>query len=391
MRAAALGLLAFAFARPFLREAAQLDFGDVDQRRIALLIDTSASMRRGDLWPRAQALAGQVLDDCRPTDQVAVFAFDATCRPVLSFNESVTLDPARRQTLARAAVDRLAPSWRGTNLGQALVDTVSAVEDVGDRNEKTARIPRRIVLVSDLPQGSRLDALGDFQWPSDVELDLKTVADNGSNAGLERLADAIEAGPAEADGSRRVRVFNNPGSQREKFELVWSDEKGAAAARPIEVYVPPGESRVVRIPRPPANSRRPSLRLSGDSHAFDNTLYFTEERRGEVNVGYLGSDRGDDPDGLLYYLERVFVDSPRQTVSIVARKPSEPLDWKSKSPPELVVVAAETPQNVRGLVEYMNQGGTILYVVTAAGPTRNTCRPRPHLAIEHRRSGAWTG
>ena len=62
LRAAALSLLAFAFARPFLRQAAQLDFGDVPQRRIALLIDTSASMRRGDLWPRAQALAGQVLE-----------------------------------------------------------------------------------------------------------------------------------------------------------------------------------------------------------------------------------------------------------------------------------------------------------------------------------------
>ncbi len=35
----------------------RLDFGDVERRRIAVLIDTSASMRRGDLWPRAKALA----------------------------------------------------------------------------------------------------------------------------------------------------------------------------------------------------------------------------------------------------------------------------------------------------------------------------------------------
>ena len=113
LRAAALGLLAFAFARPFLREAARLNFGDTEERRIALLIDTSASMRRGDLWPRARALAGQVLDDCRPTDQLAVFAFDRTCRPLLGFHESATLDPARRQAIARAAVDRLT-----TNLGR---------------------------------------------------------------------------------------------------------------------------------------------------------------------------------------------------------------------------------------------------------------------------------
>ena len=59
LRATALALLAFAFARPFLRQPALLDNGEVPRRRIALLIDTSASMRRGDLWPRAKAMARQ--------------------------------------------------------------------------------------------------------------------------------------------------------------------------------------------------------------------------------------------------------------------------------------------------------------------------------------------
>ena len=367
LRAAALSLLAFAFARPFLRQAAQLDFGDVPQRRIALLIDTSASMRRGDLWPRAQALAGQVLGECRPTDQLAVFAFDATFRPLLSFHESATLDPARRQTIARAHVDRLAPTWSAANLGQGLVDTVAAIEDVADTSKKTARMPRRVVLISDLAQGSRLDALGNFEWPSDVELDLKTVADTGSNAGLERLADQLEAEPGESDTSRRVRVVNNPGSAREKFELIWSDEKGVATGKPIDVYVPPGESRVVRVPRPPASMPHPALRLRGDTQGFDNTLYFADERRGAVDVVYLGTDHGDDPKGLLYYLQRVFAESPQRTVRILARKPSETLVWDSKNAPQLVVVAAESPQNSRGLGQYMNQGGSLLYVATAAG------------------------
>ena len=53
-------------------------------------------------------------------------------------------------------------------------------------------------MISDLSQGSRLDALGEFEWPSDVELDLKTVAVTGSNAGLERLADQIEGEPADS-------------------------------------------------------------------------------------------------------------------------------------------------------------------------------------------------
>ncbi len=367
LRAAALALLAFAFARPFLRQAAPMDFGDVPERRIALLIDTSASMRRGDLWPRAQALAGQTISDCRATDQLAVFAFDATFRPLLGFHESATLDPARRQAIAKAHLDRLTPTWSGTNLGQALVDAVTAIEDVADKNEKAARMPRRVVLISDLAQGSRLDALGDFEWPSDVELDLKTVADTGSNAGIERLADQVEAEPGESGTFGRVRVFNNPGSVREKFELTWVNEKGVAAGKPVDVYVPAGESRVARVPRPPATLACPPLRLTGDTQGFDNTLYFADERRGQVTVVYIGGDRGDDPAGLLYYLERVFVESPQQSVRIVSHKPTETLEWNPKAEPQLVVAAAETPQNLRGLEQYIQRGGTVLYVVPTAG------------------------
>ncbi len=100
LRAAALVLLAIAFARPFLRRAAQLDFGQDERRRVAVLIDTSASMRRGDLWPKAKALAHEAIASCRPGDQLALFAFDATTRPLLGFEESATLDPARRRAVA---------------------------------------------------------------------------------------------------------------------------------------------------------------------------------------------------------------------------------------------------------------------------------------------------
>jgi len=368
LRAAALSLLACAFARPFLRQSARLDFGDVDERRIALLIDTSASMRRGDVWPRAQAMARQAISECRPTDQLGVFAFDATSRPLLGFHESATLDPARRQIIAQAYVERLAPTWGATNLGQALVDTVAAIEDMADTSEKTARMPRRVILISDLPQGSRLDALGDFEWPSDVELDLKSIGDTGSNAGLERLAEELENAPPDADASARVRIVNNPGSQREKFELFWIPDNAAATGRPIEVYVPPGESRVVRVPRPPGRSAHRSLQLKGDVHAFDNTLYFADERREDVNVLYIGPDRRDDHDGLLYYLDRVFVGGPRQAVHLIAEPPSAAFNPESSKNVSLVVLTSETrPENVRRLQEYVRGGGTLLYVATAPG------------------------
>jgi hypothetical protein len=373
LRAAALCLLAFAFARPFLRQAARLDFGNVERQRIAVLIDTSASMRRGGLWPKAKAKAIEVIDACRPADQLALFAFDGTSRPLLGFAESATLDPSRRQAVARGLLDGLAPSWGGTNLGQALVDAVSAIEDVADTSEKAGRMPRRVVLISDLPQGSRLEALGDFEWPSDVELDLKTVSEHGSNAGLHALADLVEGEPssteAGADAFRRVRVSNDPGSQQEKFALLWVDEKGAETGKPIEVYVPPGESRVVRVPRPSEPSARRSLRLKGDTYAFDNTLYFADERKEEATVLYVGKDGADDPAGLLYYLERVFQDTPRRSVRVVAMLPAATLNLESERTVPLVILTTETSaENAHRLQQYVRGGGTLLAVLAAPGP-----------------------
>ena len=121
-------------------------------------------------------------------------------------------------------------------------------------------------------------------------------------------------------------MTNDPDSQHEKFELVWIDEKKPAAAKPIEVYVPAGESRVVRVPRPPASSPPRTLRLKGDSFDFDNTLYFADSRRDEKTVYYVGKDQAADPAGLLYYLERVFLDTSEQTVRVIAAPPGAELD-----------------------------------------------------------------
>jgi Aerotolerance regulator N-terminal/von Willebrand factor type A domain len=368
LRAAALCVLAFAFARPFLRQAAQFGFGGIERRRVALLIDTSASMRRGEIWPQAIELAGKVIAECRPGDQLALFSFDAETHPLLSFHESSTLDAARRGFVARGLVDRLAPSWGGTNLGQALIDAVSATLDVADTSEKSGRMPRRVVLISDLPQGSHLEALGDFEWPSDVELELKSVQDPGSNAGLLSLAESTDLNTSVTGKERRARVLNDASSRRENFEIIWVDEKGKETGDdPVAVYVPPGESRVVRVPRPKGLQSHCFLRLRGDSHGFDNTIYFADERREEKTVVYIGVERADDPSGLLYYLERVYVDTPRRGVHIVASKPAETLKIVPASVPLVIVSTDTSDENARVLLEYIRDGGTVLYVAAAPG------------------------
>ncbi len=372
LRAAALCLLAFAFARPFLRESARADFGDVERRRMAVLVDTSASMRRGDLWSKAKAAARDVIAACRPNDQIAVFAFDSSAHPLLGFEESAQLEPSKRQAVADASVERLAPTWEATNLGQALIDAVTALEEVADATEKTARMPRRVIVISDLQQGSRLDALGDFEWPSDVDLELKPISNARSNAGLQWLTEAADAETADGGARLRVRVSNDSGSRQESFQLVWVDKNGTDQGPPVDVYVPPGESRVAHVPQPPTSAAEPVLKLKGDQEPFDNTLFLVTERKEESKVIYLGPDAADDPAGLLYFLERVFPGTPRRSVQVVAKLPSAPLDVELDRSIPLVVLASDTtPENVARLQPYLRDGGTVLFVALKAGPAES--------------------
>lgn len=352
LRAGALVLLGLAFMRPFLRDEATADPGEPGQR-VAVLIDTSASLRRGDLWAKAVAQTNAVLTATKQTDRVGVYAFDRTVRPVLTFAEAERLDPSLRLAVARDRLAKLSPTWAGTDLGRALIDGVSAVLEPGAAAGGKAG---RVVLVSDLQQGAKLADLTGFEWPADVGLELRTVSDDRGNAGVDFLADRADADRTAAAGQLRVRVVNDAGAKGERFKLAWDGSTDV-----VEAYVPPGEGRVVKVPRP-ASGRLPVLRLTGDAHPFDNAAYLAVPKREDSTVFYVGPDAANDPAGLLYFLDRAWPETPERAVTVKAHKPGEPLAWDRVKASPLVVLAGETPGDVPA--RYLNDGGTLAVVFT---------------------------
>jgi hypothetical protein len=335
-----------------------------------VLIDTSASLRRGDQWEQAAAKADAALADCHPTDRVAVYAFDRTVRPVLGFAESDQLEPQQRIAVARDRVSRLTPTWGGTELGRALIESAGAILDTGGSGKGAKG---KVVLVSDLQQGARLAELTGFEWPAEVELELRTVADDRGNAGLALLADGADAERSGGPGQLRVRVTNDAGSRQERFKLAWTGTTGAE----IEAYVPPGESRVVKVPRPPVGASSPTLRLLGDAHDFDDTMYLAGPQKRELTVFFLGTDAADDPNGLLYFLERAWDETPERAVRVVARKPDDALTADEvRTSPLVVLAGTPSADNARVLEQYLRDGGTVLAVLTPALPPN----PLPVLA-----------
>jgi hypothetical protein len=373
LRGLALVLLALAFARPFLRTPAQGDDADAAQERVAILVDTSASMRREDLWRQAVERVDAAIAACRPHDQIGVYACDETLRPVASFEDLSQVPPAQRRAVVANRLKSVEPSWSSTHVGQALLDAVALVNDSRDSTEEAGRAARRIVLVSDLQAGGRVNVLADAAWPAEVKLELARVtAKKPTNAGLWRLADDAEAEAASmADGNRRrdlrIRVANAGDAEAEQFRLQWTDSTGAALGSAVDAYVPAGERRVVRVPRPAPNSTSPRLVLTGDDHAFDNTLYFIPEDRADLVVGYVGSDAANDPQGLRYYLDRaVTADIAREVRVENFGKLADSASNRDEAPPLVVVGGAPADDELVQLKRFLEAGGTLLYVLRDA-------------------------
>lgn len=355
LRAAVVLLLALAFARPFLRQAAaEAAPADTAAYRI-LLLDTSASMRRGDLWDEARARLARELRAARPGDRMAVFTFDRAPTAVITFEEWAVLPPADRAPQALARLAGVSPAWAGTRLDQALL---RAVEELAGLDVGGAA--REIVLLSDVQEGGRLEALQAFDWPRAVTLRVEALAAGpGGNAGLQVVADAADAART-AERAVRVRLVNSPDAQREQLQVGWAGADGRPVGAPVDVYVPPGQTRLVTLPVPTNGTAPDRVLLRGDAETFDNTAFALPPQPVQTVVAYLGSDAADDTREPLFFLRRALTPTPRQELVVTHFPPGAPLPAAAAL---WVVTGPLTSPAAAGLRTCLREGGTVLFVL----------------------------
>ena len=320
LRCLALGLLALGFSRPFFKQTPLDDPTAVQPKRIVVLVDVSASMRRTGLWAAARERVEATLGKVSAVDQIALYTFDRAATPLLPFEEWNRTPATDRAALAKARLAAVSPGWSGTQLGTALI---AAAEALAESDGKQFPGPRQIVLVSDLQAGSRIEALQAYEWPKNVTLTVEAVkASKPTNAGLQLVADSADTSRA-ADTLVRVRVSNSADAQREQFTLGWTQVSGTGESvfvgKPIDVYVPPGQSRVIAMPIIKDTPGLERIELKGDDEDFDNVVWVMPPGQQRLNVLWLGNDAPEDPRQPLFFLRRALSDTPRLGVSVVAR------------------------------------------------------------------------
>jgi hypothetical protein len=346
LRCLALILLALMFARPFL-QSESTTASSADQATL-ILLDRSASMRRDDLWKRGVAEAERLFKAAKMTDRMALAVFDRELTPVWSFEEDRNT-PANRSAALQGRLAALEPTWSGTQLDRALIAAVPSFD------ASTAKLKKRIHLITDLQEGTHLDALRTIAWPAELTLNVHRL-DPATN---DNFAIALAARDEEgnADALIRLRLSNTRDSALRDFTLAW--EKGPQTDS-ITAQIPAGASRILTAP--PNTTSATTLTLSGDKYDFDNRLFIAPPQPRAVRIHFLGDEATrDEAAAPLYYLARAL--QPTATLAPVLSAGKVMPAQK----PDLVVISGNTPPvGVHAsLRDFVSAGGFLVEVATA--------------------------
>jgi hypothetical protein len=372
LRCTVLCLLALGFARPYFQGALSTVLPEPSGKRLVVLVDTSASMRRTPLWTEAKAKALAALDACGPLDQIGLYTFDRQLRSLITFEQWQAMAPAERTAMARQQLNDCSPGWSATQLGPALINAVTILEANLQRN--TAQGPlgaRQILVISDLQEGSRLDGLQGYDWPRGITISLEPLrAQRPSNAGLQWIAEDPAANLAVRETGPKLRISNAADSRKEQLHLRWltSLASSISTGEILDVYVPAGQSRMASAPKILAGWSEGRLQLTGDDEDFDNMAYLVPPPTEKLNVVFLGAESETNAAELLYFLKRAFQDTPHQTIQILARPPGQTLLANEVAEASLVIIADRAPSDqLNALRPFMDAGKTVLLVMKSTG------------------------
>lgn len=303
LRALALALIVFAFARPFLDDSDLVAGTATGPREIVLLVDRSYSMEIGDRLERARAEIADVLAGMGPLDRASLVAFDR--------NATVLV----RSTTDRARL-------------RAVLDTVAAGSDV-TRFGPALRVAQTILEESELPNGS-VYLLSDFQrtgWAADEGVGLPAgsefvpvalgdeAPENIQIAGLS-LPRSVDAGRERVTPT--VRLVRRGGTEPVEIPVTLEIDGQPIGTETVELG---GEGAATAI-FPPVTVSRPHTRgtvlIPTDAVPADDRRHFVLSPGSVLPIRVVGAPGGREDPNL--YLERALGISQDGRFEVTARR-----------------------------------------------------------------------
>ncbi|MFN5743917.1 MAG: BatA domain-containing protein, partial [Planctomyces sp.] len=359
LRILAVALIALAFSRPFQRIAVTQDSAAPAGRRSAILLDSSASMRRDGI---AESLLLQFREQTaalQPADILSVSSFAQTTRTLLTADEWRQTDPASRTALLQRVEQQWQPDWTATHLDSAMLEAAEEVsrERLGESSDAAS-----VIVITDFQEGSRLDALRSSAWPDGVRLELRPVKpEQSGNRGLSLAED-------QKSGRVRVRVTASGDAPSGACTLQPFDSQGKPVGNPIPLDIAPGQRRTAAMPEVTENQPQiAGVELLGDPHPFDNVVDLPLQQQKTRRILHAGSTDANDEESMRYYLQRVFDGQEAEPLELLDLVTADGMPIPPPADSKLVMLTDTIPASLAPtLKQIADQGGIILAAIKSA-------------------------
>jgi hypothetical protein len=347
VRVAALALIIFAFARPFIRQSSMPLVPGAGARELVVLLDTSYSMGFGDRWERARAAAHEQVNRLSGTDRGSVVYFSSGA-----------------EIAVRASMDRspLAAAVAAAKPGSGATRYAPALKVAGGIIAESTLPRREVVLISDFQRNGWRGEEG-VRLPQGTVL--TPVPITGSEDQVNVSVTAVSMARSTFSDQERVTVkagLINRSDRAVSGATLTLDVNGIKhAAKPVQLE--PGATSFVEF-EPVLVGRqnmKATVSLSPDALAADNTFNFIVSPTKPVRITVV--ERGGGETGL--YLSRALAVSEAPRFEAVTRLPEALSDDDLRRSAAVVLNdVVIQPSQARRLQRYVEQGGG-LFVAAA--------------------------
>ena len=352
MRCALLGLLAFAFARPFIPRD-QIPFvAQRENESVVLLVDNSYSMQfvtenGGTLLDEAKNVALAKLGEAVGDDEYSVIAFSDKTTQLTPLNSDISIHNNALQSLVE-------PSYRTT-------DFYAAIRLAEDALDSASHEKKRIVLISDIQQTGWQGAFENWKLNADIDFEIVNLANDDERTN--NFVDGFSLLERRVEG-RVVHRFNARVSTSEEGEGLPMNTVDLEIEGDKVNEQRVGGDELQRASFQYQASREGTftgnVTLDDDRLAIDNVRYFSfsvENKPELLSVG--GSIRDITRD--TYYLDRAFNqgDQALYTLNIAG---SGGVTRSTLRNQRVVFLASQSPTSAEATVlrRYIEGGGSVI-------------------------------
>lgn len=368
MRAALICLLVIAFARPLFYQGGMARLIDAEPKSVAILLDTSLSMRFGDRFERAKAEALDVLDGLNAGDDAAVLTFADGTLTVRELSSDIDGLRAFINSLDEPGYDRV-----------RFYPTLQLADDMLNESQHEQR---QIVMISDFKasglQSDALDGTGRQEDQSAWMLAAGTgfrpidVGDErSSNLSLTdvRSPQQLLENQTDYEVLARVRSTGSVFLDRGQLSLNVRAQSGEAPATGNSIAQPlllnERSEAVLNVPLnlEATGAYTGELILSGDDFELDNRWYFSLDVLPRMRVLVVNGDPSqdwyDDEAHWFVLALRGLENSPFDVTSVTADALTVPL-IQDHDAVVLLNTALSNNSQLQALQAFVTEGGALL-------------------------------